>query len=177
MDLKQRSRAPSAPANDVAWDNAAESDEDVEDYVFDAAAGGDPDEEEAAPHETSDDEEDAAASDDEDTEAADGAQQVRLPRLPPGDRKTVIVHPTDRITSHRLTTAEAAAAIAIRARAIEKKPTVFTDIGDLSSPIEIARKEFYDKRSPLLVHRSVGHVDGVEHFEVWAVREMTLPDV
>jgi DNA-directed RNA polymerase I, II, and III subunit RPABC2 len=87
-----------------------------------------------------------------------------------------VVNRDDRKTSEIIQLTELVEAIGIRTTEIERGSPVFTDYDGLSDPIEIARKEFYDRKSPLILQRQVGiDKNGVIYVEEWPVREMTYP--
>lgn len=89
-----------------------------------------------------------------------------------------IVAPENRLTASRLTLAEATRAVAIRAAQIAAHPTPYVEIGVLTDPREIALKELYEARSPLLLYRDVGRTSAGEVItEVWKVREMGYPQL
>ncbi len=79
--------------------------------------------------------------------------------------------PEDRVTSEVMTRFELCEIISIRAKQLEKGYKVFTDIGDLTDPIDIARKEVLDKKCPLSIRRMITDKVG----EKWQVNEMAIP--
>lgn len=79
--------------------------------------------------------------------------------------------PEDRITSEVMTKFEYAEIVSIRAKQIENGGDSYTDIGDLTDPIAIAKKEILDKRCPLDIRRMI--TDKIA--ERWHVNEMTIP--
>jgi DNA-directed RNA polymerase subunit K/omega len=101
---------------------------------------------------------------------------LRLLKLRDGDHKSIVVVPNgDRRTSNIINDYEFTEAVGIRASQIERGSPVFTDVTGLSDPIKMARKEFYDRKNPLILERVIeqrGNVYRVEHFNV---REMTFP--
>ena len=83
-----------------------------------------------------------------------------------------IVKPDNRKTSEFLQRTELAAVLAVRARQITSGSQVFVDIGDEQDAINIAKKELFSNRNPLVIRRYVGKdPDGTLVFENWAVRE------
>jgi DNA-directed RNA polymerase I, II, and III subunit RPABC2 len=93
-----------------------------------------------------------------------------------GTRTVYIIPPEQRVTSNRLTLGEVTRAIGIRAQQIERYASPYTEIGGLTDPIEIARKELYERRTPLVLCREVGRTpDGDLLVENWKVREMAFP--
>jgi len=89
-----------------------------------------------------------------------------------GINRRIIVQPEKRITSNMLTQLEMARAIAIRAANIDAKghDNAFIDIKGCDSAGEIAKKELYSRRSPLVLFRHVG----MNHWEKFAIREMSF---
>ena len=86
--------------------------------------------------------------------------------------RRIIVDPDRRITSNVITQLEIARAIAIRAANIDAKghDNSFIDTKGYDSACEIAKKEFYSRRSPLKLLRYVGN----NEWEEFIVREMTF---
>lgn len=84
----------------------------------------------------------------------------------------IIVDPNRRITSNVITQLEIARAIAIRAANIDARghDNAFVDTKGCDSAGEIAKKEFYNRRSPLKLMRHVGN----NEWEEFLVREMTF---
>ena len=89
--------------------------------------------------------------------------------------KTIKVNPEDRITSEVLTKFEYAEAISHRAKQIEDGDTPYTDIGDLSDPIDMAKKEIADKKCPLSFKRDRTSELDMTIAEIWQVNEMAVP--
>lgn len=87
-----------------------------------------------------------------------------------GTRRVFVVASEDRVTSNMMTLAEMARAIAVRAKQISTHPNAYTDVGDLTDATKIARKELFDRRSPLVLRRVVGPAT----IELWCVREMSF---
>ncbi len=106
-----------------------------------------------------------------------GAPRPPAAREGDGDtRPRYIVPPEERITSNRMTLAEATRAIALRAEQIATYPSPYVEIGDLTDPADIAKKELFARRSPLRLYRDVGRTAAGERItEVWAVRLMAYP--
>jgi DNA-directed RNA polymerase subunit K/omega len=93
-----------------------------------------------------------------------------------GTRRIIVVAPEERQSSNVMTLAEATRAIALRAKQISTHPYAYTDVEDLTDAISIARKEFFNRRSPLNLERRMGRTPAGESIiEVWAVREMSYP--
>lgn len=79
--------------------------------------------------------------------------------------------PEDRMTSEVMTRFEYCEVISHRAKQLENGGTSFTDIGELTDPIDIAKKEISDKKCPLSVVRMI--TDKIA--EKWAVNELAIP--
>src|SRR5690348_13148976 len=72
--------------------------------------------------------------------------------------KIIRIVPDDqRITSEIIQLPEMVEAIGIRCSEIENGSPIFTDYEGLSNPIDIATKEFYDRKSPLKIQRQVNY--------------------
>ena len=98
--------------------------------------------------------------------------RVQAPRV----RDMIIVAPEDRRSSTRMTHAEMARAVGIRATQIEKGGEFYVDIDGLDHAAQIAWKEFRERRSPLKLRRIVGRSPRNESIvEEFLVREMTYP--
>jgi DNA-directed RNA polymerase subunit K/omega len=89
-------------------------------------------------------------------------------------RMIKIVAPNNRITSNFITKLEMARAKGIRAEQIDTNGHTYTDIDNCGDAISIAEKEFFDRRSPLVLCRMVGKNKN-KVIEKWSVREMTYP--
>ena len=76
-----------------------------------------------------------------------------------------------RITSDIMTLFEYSEIIGIRSLQIEKGSPIFTDAGTLTSPSDIAMKELFDRKCPLMVIRSTGRFESEE----FSVNEMGFP--
>ncbi len=101
---------------------------------------------------------------------------LRTLKIRDGDHKTIIVIPaSERRTSHIINDYEFTEAIGVRASQIERGAPVFTDVTGLKDPIKMARKEFYDRKNPLILERIIEQRGNVYRVEHWKVREMTFP--
>ena len=94
--------------------------------------------------------------------------------------EVIYVRPENRITTEVMTEFEFAEVVSIRAKQIENGSIPFTDVGDLTDPIAIAKKEIYDKRCPLDIVRDIVSEHIVEGklrkiSEKWHVNEMAIP--
>lgn len=83
----------------------------------------------------------------------------------------VFLSDENRQTSEVLTKFEVTEIISIRAKQIENGGSCFTDVQDLTDPLEMAKKELLDKKCPLDVIRSI--TDKI--YEKWHVNEMAIP--
>ena len=83
----------------------------------------------------------------------------------------IFLTPENRKTSEIMTRFEVAEVLSHRAKQIEKGGRCFTDIGELTDPLEIAKKELVDKKCPFDVIRHI--TDNI--YERWHVNEMSLP--
>ena len=99
----------------------------------------------------------------------------------PLSRKIIIIPDEERVTTNVLQRAEAARLISIRAKQISEYSTnylVNPQKGQLYDPQEIAKRELFERRIPLLLRRHVGRTpDGDIIVEQWNPREMTLPQL
>ena len=80
----------------------------------------------------------------------------------------VFVAPENRITSEILTKFEFTEIISHRAKQMENGGVCYTDVGELTDPLEMAKKELMDKKCPLDLIRGI--TDKI--FERWHVNEM-----
>ena len=85
--------------------------------------------------------------------------------------KTIYVNPENRITSEVMTKFEYCQVIGIRAKQLEDYDNPFTDVGDISDPIEMAKKELLDNKCPLYVKRFIG----LNKYELWSPNVMSKP--
>jgi len=121
--------------------------------------------------------------DESDKESIITAKEEEIPALEPmGLREryeyrpvlhTEIVfrNPKDRITSEVMTRFELCEVMSIRAKQLETGRKIFTDVGHITDPLEIAKKEILDKKCPLSIVRML--TDKVA--EKWHVNEMAIP--
>ncbi len=87
-----------------------------------------------------------------------------------------IVNEDERITSNCLQKSEMAYIISIRAEQIAKHSLAFVDTTGLHSAIDIAKKELYNRKCPLILRRLVGcNIQNEPIIEEWCVREMGFP--
>lgn len=88
------------------------------------------------------------------------------------NKTNYIVKPENRMTSEFMTLYEYSTAIGYRATHIANGAPIFTDIGSLTKPIDIAKKELLENLSPLYVLRQVRNST---NYELWLVNEMIKP--
>jgi len=100
------------------------------------------------------------------------ATHIQEPR-----RCIIRILPDDkRQTSEMIQIPEMTEAIGIRISQIEHGAPCFAkDTTGLTSPIDMARKEFFERQSPLKLQRQLGEKSGISLVEEWKVREMTFP--
>ena len=81
--------------------------------------------------------------------------------------ETIVDH-KNRVTSDRLSRYEMVELINIRSHQISKNPICFVDVSGLRDPTEMAIKELFENRCPLLVKREVAK----NTVELWNPNEM-----
>lgn len=86
-----------------------------------------------------------------------------------------IIPKHSRRSSHILQYSEMIEVIGARASQIERGCTPFTDVTGLTSPIDMAKKEFIDRKNPFIIERKMKVDEGTIEVEEWEVREMTFP--
>jgi len=79
----------------------------------------------------------------------------------------------DRVTSNRLSRYEMVELINYRALQISKNPLCFVDITGMRDPVEMAIKELYQNKCPLMVKREVAP----NMFELWNPNLMVKPQL
>lgn len=113
-----------------------------------------------------------------------GAYRVRLTNSVVAQNRIVeprqivvkIVPPDQRITSDMISLPEMTEAIGIRGSEIENgAPCFASDVEGYTNPIDRARKEFFDRKSPLILQRELERGNGYVLVEEWIVRKMTFP--
>lgn len=94
------------------------------------------------------------------------------------DHRVIIVIPNDeRRTSSEIQLAEMTEAVGIRASQIENNSPIYTNIGDISNPIDIAWKEFIDRENPLIIQRPISETSTHIYVEQWEVRKMGFSNI
>jgi len=84
-----------------------------------------------------------------------------------------IVKTNERITSNILTIYEFVELISIRATQISNGSYIITDITGLSDPMEMAKKEILDNKTPLYIKRYIG----LDRYELLDVNLMAKPKI
>lgn len=123
-------------------------------------------------------EEVAEEEEEEDDAKDDSAQFVSQQSKANLFKKEVVIAPEKRRTSEVLTLFEMTEITSIRGQQISQNPlTLLKDIGDLSDPVDIAKREIDQGVCPLVLRRVIGTMassDGVitEYVEYWDVNKM-----
>jgi DNA-directed RNA polymerase I, II, and III subunit RPABC2 len=86
-------------------------------------------------------------------------------------KNIVVLDPKNYITSEVLTKFEITEIISIRSLQIQESQLCFTDVGDLTDPILMAKKELNDKKCPLSIVRNIN----TNLVEIWDVNKMAKP--
>jgi hypothetical protein len=86
-----------------------------------------------------------------------------------------VVPDNDRTTSQIMTLEEMTEAVGIRITEIENGAPCFTDVTGYTCPIEMAKKELLDGKSPYKLIREMSNKKGSKVVEIWKINEMTLP--
>lgn len=109
------------------------------------------------------------ADNDVDVETEEKTELTERYEYQPVVRKEIVyVTPENRVTSEIMTRYEYTEVISIRAKHIEDGGQCFTDVGNITDPIEMAEKELRDRKCPLDITRMLS--DNVA--ELWHVNEM-----
>lgn len=82
-----------------------------------------------------------------------------------------IIKNDDKITSNIITIYEMTELIGIRATQIANNAPVFVDVGYLTDPIEMAKKEIFENKCPLYIKRYIG----LDKYELWNPNDMIKP--
>lgn len=88
-----------------------------------------------------------------------------------------VVPENERKTSHVISLEELTEAIGIRTSQIECGAVCYVDITDDINPIDVARKEFMARESPLIIERKIKDLGSEIWVEHWKVREMTFLNI
>lgn len=108
-------------------------------------------------------------------ETVSNALKEKYEYKPAMETQTIYVRPEARRMSEIMSKFEYCRIIGIRAKQLEDDNTPFTDVGNLSNPIDIAIKEIHDKKCPLAIERKRVSDDNVTIVELWRVNEMGIP--
>ena len=123
-------------------------------------------------------EEEEIIDDFEEEELEEPYENAVLKKIDENDNnhKMIEIRPFEKnITSNVIHYSEMVEAIAARASQIENGSRVFTDVSGLTSPIDMATKEFMDRKNPFILERHVKKTNSSIIVEHWKVREMTFP--
>jgi hypothetical protein len=101
------------------------------------------------------------------------SRRERYEYKPEITKTLIIMDPTNRITKEYMTKFEYTEVISQRAKQIENGGESFTDVTDISDPLEIAKKEIFDKKCPLSVRRHLTF----DICEQWDINELSIPDL
>lgn len=149
-------------------DEPAEPDDDFELGLDEDAAGTEDDEELEVPEDN-----------DPAPQKAQPSRQKEDPVIAGANRahNIIFVPPEERVTSNLIQRAEAARVISLRAEQIANHGTNYCKTqGTSHDPVEIATREFYEKRSPLILCRTIGHnAAGEPIVERWSMDELSHP--
>lgn len=149
--------------------SASSSDDDAS-SVSDVSIG---DEEEIV-DESSDASGDASGEEDTETPSTKTAKNASA-KLDAREVDYVAVAPHLRRTTMQMTIYERAHCISMRALAIDDGGIPMIDVTGYGNSREIAEAELNARRSPLLIKRSVGVLNGIEYFEFFSPNEMGHP--
>jgi DNA-directed RNA polymerase subunit K/omega len=86
-----------------------------------------------------------------------------------------VVPDDDRVSSNIIQWYEYTEAVGIRASQFEKGAPAMTDVSGLKDPIEMAKKEFNDRKCPLILERALKVSATEKLVEHWKVSEMDFP--
>jgi hypothetical protein len=92
------------------------------------------------------------------------------------NHRMIKVIPDDqKVSSHIIQYSEMVEAIGIRISQIENGSPILTDYSGYKNSIDIAKKEFIDRKNPLILTRELKRKENLIEVERWKVREMTFP--
>jgi DNA-directed RNA polymerase subunit K/omega len=154
-------------------DDAPESDQEPEEIPD--LEEGDRIDDDALVHDDVD-ELDVVVDEEEQKELEKVLKNVLISEIKDRNHKIIKIVPADeRISSNRIQRPEMTEAIGIRASQIERGSPVFTDVTGYTDPILMARKEFVDRKNPLILERALHDTPTEAIVEHWVVRDMTFP--
>lgn len=164
--------------SDEYYDEDDEEEEEEEEEV-DEGEKDDIDDDQAAPQEegepSPDDIDDEADLEEEEQKKRESEIVSKIGKGDEHHRIIEIVPPDQRITSEIIQLSEMVEAVGIRISQIEQGSPVFTDVTGLNNPIDQAKKELFDRCSPLILSRALIKEPSYWLVEEWKVREMTFP--
>lgn len=105
-------------------------------------------------------------------------EELFFEKLNEKDKNHIIykIIPKDkRRSSNIIQFSEMVEAIGIRISQIEMGSPVFTDTTGLNNVFDMAKKEFFDRKNPLIIERKMKESSNIVEIEEWPVREMTFP--
>jgi hypothetical protein len=112
----------------------------------------------------------------DDEEEQKELQKIIMSNVKDRNHKIIKIVPNDkRISSNYIQRPEMTEAIGTRVSQIEQGSPVFTDVSGYTDPILMAKKEFVDRRNPLILERAMYDTPTESIVEHWLVREMTFP--
>jgi DNA-directed RNA polymerase subunit K/omega len=82
-----------------------------------------------------------------------------------------IVNSEERITSNIITIYEITELIGVRSTQISQGSPIFTEVKNITNPIEMAKKEILDNKCPLYIKRHIG----LDKYELWDPNTMIKP--
>jgi len=82
-----------------------------------------------------------------------------------------IVNSEERITSNIITIYEITELIGVRSTQISQGSPIFTEVKNITNPIEMAKKEILDNKCPLYIKRNIG----LDKYELWDPNTMVKP--
>lgn len=145
------------------------SDNEADDYVSEDSE----DDEEDEPDELQDELQEEAPEDDEEE-----SWQPIVQKINENDRNHRIIRvvaPELRRSSNIIQFPEMVEAIGIRISQIEQGSKIFTDYAGIDNVIDIARKEFFDRKNPLTLVRPMRMTETEIWVEKFEVRDMIFP--
>jgi hypothetical protein len=135
--------------------------------------------------ETEESEESVTESDSEESEESD-SEEIKFKLFSKHDLEKIlgnnqnykiikIVPDDERISSETICWNEATEAVGIRTSQIENGSPVLTNVDGFTDPNDMAVKEFYDRKSPLILEREMSCIGNVSIVEHWEVCKMGFP--
>lgn len=148
-------------------------------YAEDEEYADEIEEEEAEKDELEDQvEEDVEIDVELDDEVKKPEQNIIVKKIKENDinHKIIYIRPAHlRTSSTIIQKPEMTEAIGIRISQIEQGSPIFTDVTGYTSSITMAKKEFIDRKNPLILERIMLEDDNAIYVDQFKVREMTFP--